>query len=408
MLVVWLALKVLGSIPKPEMRDIGASGTIMVHHKWFHSLFEIREYRPLEARSIRTVVEEVKPVIPSFSKLLAGGVVGMGKLVLGCYADGTPRLGSWNDVRSFIVAGKSRSGKTVTMFFLVLQMLLNRALVTLCDPHYKKQTGLAHMLQHLHDYMHIAGTEKEITEAVMEFADELEQRINGEDCSIARVLVIDEWTRIARHKEASKQIIWVIQAISQEGAGYNMFLVLSGQLLNPRAIGNSEILQSIHAAYIHRLDMKQSMHVLQNSKEAKKTPTLKTGVSLLKDTEGDITEMHTPKGASVDAVQVAIYLKQHSIAVPTRKDTEKLANLYNNRQIEAPATSKEAPLATGETIELGPSTEKLEGDMLKVYQVWSVQGLTSARAIADATGIGRTKVNDLLNRLQVLGFIERN
>ncbi len=174
MLVVWLALKVLGSIPKPEMRDIGASGTIMVHHKWLHSLFVVREYRPLEARSIKTVVEEVKPVIPSFSKLLAGGVVGMGKLVLGCYADGTPRLGSWNDVRSFIVAGKSRSGKTVTMFFLVLQMLLNRALVTLCDPHYKKQTGLAHMLQHLHDYMHIAGTEKEITEAVMEFADELE------------------------------------------------------------------------------------------------------------------------------------------------------------------------------------------------------------------------------------------
>jgi len=150
------------------------------------------------------------------------------------------------------------------------------------------------------------------------------------------------------------------------------------------------------------------MHVLQNSKEAKKTPMLKTGVSLLKDTEGDITEMHIPKGASVDAVQVAIYLKQHSIAVPTRKETEKLANLYNDKQIEAPATSKEAPLATGETIELGPSTEKLEGDMLKVYQAWSVQGLTSARAIADATGIGRTKVNDLLNRLQVLGFIERS
>ncbi len=262
----------------------------------------------------------------------------------------------------------------------------------------KKQTGLAHMLQHLHDYMHIAGTEKEIIEAVMDFSDELEQRINGDDCSVARVLVIDEWTRIARHKEAAKQILWVIQAISQEGAGYNMFLVLGGQLLNPRAIGNSEILQSIHAAYIHRLDMKQSIHVLQNSKEAKKTPALKTGVSLLKDTEGEITEMYTPKGASVDAVQVAIYLKQHSIAVPTRKDTEKLANLYNNRQIEAPATSKEASVTTGEAIELGPS-EKLTGDMLKVYQVLSAQNLTSARSIADATGIGRTKVNELLNQL---------
>src|SRR5713101_9841112 len=56
------------------------------------------------------------------------------------------------------------------------------------------------------------------------------------------------------------------------------FLVLGGQLLNPRAIGSGEVLQSIHAAYIHRLDMKQSMHVLQNSKEAKKTPMLKTGV----------------------------------------------------------------------------------------------------------------------------------
>ena len=276
LLIILLLLRVLQSIPKPEAIHIGQQGTLLVQFNLLKSLFTVSEYRPLDARSPRTIIEEAKPVIPSFSKLLAGGVIGMGKLVLGCYSDGTPRLGSWNDVRSFIVAGKSRSGKTVTMFFLVLQMLLNRALVTLCDPHYKKQTGLAHMLQHLHDYIHIAGTEKEITEAVMEFADELEQRINGEDCNIARVLVIDEWTRIARHKEASKQIIWVIQAISQEGAGYNMFLVLGGQLLNPRAIGSGEVLQSIHAAYIHRLDMKQSMHILQNSKEAKKTPMSST------------------------------------------------------------------------------------------------------------------------------------
>jgi hypothetical protein len=106
------------------------------------------------------------------------------------------------------------------------------------------------------------------------------------------------------------------------------------------SIACSEILQSIHAAYIHRLDMKQSMHVLQNSKEAKKTPMLKTGVSLLKDTEGEIAEMHTPKGTSTDTVQVAIHLKQHAIA--TRKETEKLANTYNSRQIEAPVQSKEA------------------------------------------------------------------
>src|SRR6266567_9555272 len=186
-LVVFAVLFVFRSLPKPEVIHIGQSGTLLVQNRLFRFLYHISEHRPLEARSTaRAVVEEVKPVIPSVSKLLSSGVIGMGKLVLGCYADGTPRLGSWNDIRSFIVAGKSRSGKTITMFFLVLQMLLNRALVTLCDPHYKKQTGLAHMLQHLHDYMHIAGTEKEITEAVMEFADELEQRINGEDCSIAR------------------------------------------------------------------------------------------------------------------------------------------------------------------------------------------------------------------------------
>jgi hypothetical protein len=177
-------------------------------------------------------------------------------------------------------------------------------------------------------------------------------------------------------------------------------------LHNPRAIGNSEILQSIHAAYIHRLDMKQSMYVLQNSKEAKKTPTLKTGVCLLKDTEGEITELYTPKGTSTDTVQIAIHMKQHAIA--TRKETEKLANTYNSRQIEAPVESKEAPLATGETIELGPSIEKLEGDMLKVYQASKSMNTTSSRGIADATGIGRTKVNDLLNRLKLLGFIERN
>ncbi len=408
MLVVWLALKVLGSIPKPEMRDIGASGTIMVHHKWFHSLFEIREYRPLEARSIKTVVEEVKPVIPSVSKLLAGGVIGMGKLVLGCYADGTPRLGSWNDVRSFIVAGKSRSGKTVTMFFLVIQLIMNRAEVMLCDPHYKKQTGLACMLEPLSAYISVVGRTDDIVNAVLDFSEELERRIESDVQGNPKVLVIDEWTRLVRHKEATKHIIWVIQAISQEGAGYNMFLVLGGQLVNPRSIGNGEILQSIHAAYVHKLDMKQSIHVLQDSKTAKRTPLLKTGVSLLKDTESDITETYTPKGTSSDAVQVALYLSRNRIAMPTRKETEKLANTYNDRQIEAPAQSKEAPLATGEAIELGPSTEKLEGDMLKVYQIWSVQGLTSARAIADATGIGRTKVNDLLNRLQVLGFIERN
>ena len=406
-LVAILVLYVLRNLPKPEAIHIGQSGTILVQNRLFRLLYYISEHRPLEARSTaRTVIEEVKPVIPTVSKLLSSGIIGMGKLVLGCYADGTPRLGSWNDIRSFIVAGKSRSGKTVTLFFLTIQLILNRAEVILCDPHKSKPTGLANMLAPLSAYVHTVNKTEDIVNAVLDFADELENRIESNIQGNPKVLVIDEWTRLVRHKEVAKQIIWCTQAVSQEGAGYNMFLVLGGQLVNPRSIGNGEILQSIHAAYIHRLDMKQSMYVLQDSRAAKKTPTLRTGTSLLKDTEGDITEMCIPRGTSTDAVQVAIYLKQHSIAGPTKKETEKLANLYNDRQIEAPVTRKEGPLATGETIELGPSTEKLEEDMLKVYQAFK-QNMTSARTIADTTGIGRTKVNDLLNRLQLLGFIDR-
>jgi len=320
LLVLWLAIKVVASIPHPKAIDIGQHGTMIVHTRFLQSIYQIEEHRPLVSAPIPQVrVSESKSFIPSVAKLLADGSMGMGKLILGCSFDGSLRLGNWNDVRSFIVAGKSRSGKTVTMFFLVLQMLMNRAAITLCDPHYNKQTGLAHMLGPVQEHMLIVGNDKDIINSVMEYADELERRIAGEDISIPRVLVIDEWNRLIRHKDISNKIMWVIQAINQEGAGYNMFLVLGGQLVNPRAIGSGEILQSIHAAYVHHIDDKQSIHLLHDSKIAKRTPLLKVGVSLMRDTEGDISEMHTPNGTLLDAMTVAAYLKKNSLQIAAPK-----------------------------------------------------------------------------------------
>ncbi len=286
---------------------------------------------PLEAipqKTSATKIVEAAPLIPSVSQLLEQGLIGKGQLLLGFYSDGTPRYGAWSDIRTFAVGGKSRSGKTVTMFFLILQAVLARvSSITVCDPHYTKPTGLANMLRPLGDFVTLVGTKDAILSAVDDFSAELERRIAGASGE-PRLLVIDEWTRIARHKDMLKLIQWTVMAAGQEGAGYDMYIMLGGQLWQASASGGNKLKDSLHAAFAHRLDTRQSREIIP-AQYAKKTPGLETGHCFLYDTDGRTEQLVMPLGVVADAVKVRQIITASLVPQVT-------APPYNQRQIGAP------------------------------------------------------------------------
>ena len=257
--------------------------------------------------------EEESIKIPTLRQLLESGyllqLIQVGEMVLGYHIDGSIRNGIWDDIRTCIVAGKSRYGKTVTMFFLAIQAILARATVIVCDAHGKtKVSGLAKMLEPLISYCTLAVTPQTILDASNDFISKLDSRINGDDTTTNPcVLFIDEWTKFALDKTMIKKLGYIVHRINNEGSGYNMFVIVGGQSWKASMCGGNALRDSFHAKIVHHLEESESGLLLAR-KFAKYTDTLKKGYRYLNDTSGDTEQLITPLGVTQDAAYVAALL----------------------------------------------------------------------------------------------------
>jgi hypothetical protein len=128
--------------------DVGQFGTLLQR---FHM---IKEVRPLALASPAsdTAKTKVTITVPTVAELLKSGAFGTTSLLFGFLAEnGSAHWGCWSDINTFAIAGKSRSGKTITLFFIILQALFNHAVVWICDPHGagRKQSALKKLLEPL-------------------------------------------------------------------------------------------------------------------------------------------------------------------------------------------------------------------------------------------------------------------
>lgn len=277
----------------------------------------IQEHKASASRGTK-VTEEHE--IPLLVNLLKDGLVGGMELLLGYHQDGTPRYGMWDDVRTFILAGKSRSGKTVTLVFFLLQALLAGGQVYVCDLHYKKPDGLLKILEPLLPFLTIARNEKEIIELTKQFSDVMYAREAGADSSIPCIYIVDEWTYTLRRVEESTRDLMVDTYLNcaEAYAAFNGYAIIAGHEWTARESGGKKgtaLRRNTHSVFVHKLDEEYAKFLLQGAKGkklAKVAPELKRGCAYLQDTEGEVDTLYIPYyGKQREAIyEVGVQLAQ--------------------------------------------------------------------------------------------------
>ncbi len=308
-LIILLGLSVIGVVAagvtyflQRHYQDIGQFGTISIT-RWGRQ----EQIAPLAIAAPRERTK-VQLVVPTVAELLKENMLGTDSLLLGFDMEGKPYYGSWADVRTFAIAGKGRSGKTITMFFIIIQAILNDAIVWVADPHAAKKSSITQLLQPLAHWIRFAKTDTEIAEMTGDFIDMMEARITGESQDLTpAVLVTDEFTRMV---DANEQVYEAVVACAQQYAGVNGYAIIAGHEWTMGGKMLPKLRRALHAKFVHRLDEGYAKYLLNNAKVARGAEKLHTGFCYFQDTEGDVHELKTPLGTVGDAETVSRMIAQ--------------------------------------------------------------------------------------------------
>ncbi|SRR5579884_711691 len=278
---------------------------------------------PLTGRTVKEIPEKIKEeyIIPTLKELLLSGKllewIKNGQMLLGFRkynGEVIPRLGTFEDIRTCAVGGKSRFGKTVTMFCLVIQAILSHAKVYLCDTNWVKPSSFTNLLLPLIEagYVVLGRNINEIAQVTEKFENQLDGRMGG---SIPQsewnieVLVIDEWTSLSVNPALMKKIAAMLLRIANMGSGYNMYAIVGSQNWNASLAGGNALRDSMHSSIVHKLESGISSKLLDRSYSSK-TTKLQIGHFFLKDTTSEVEMLVSPLGVKNDSALVLRMLEQ--------------------------------------------------------------------------------------------------
>lgn len=340
-------------ILKADFIEVSPNGHIMRifgHNTEIYPL-GIKEYKTHGAKE-QTQSSIIK--IPDVVSLLRDGAITSIDLLLGFHIDGTPRYGTWDDVRTFIIAGKSRSGKTCTTVFFLLQALLAGATLYVCDLHYRKKDGLLNVLEPLIPFMKVARTETEILNVTTQFRNEMHARETGKDCNIPCLYIVDEWTYTLRNvsMETHDLIIDTYLDCAEAYAAFNGFSIISGHEWTSRESGGKKgtaLRRNTHSVFVHKLDEEYAKFLLQGSKGKKlalKAPELTRGCAYMQDSDGVLDTLYIPYyGVNREGIYTVVEMLRTIDAAPSNK----LLTTPDNTLLTAPFS--EIPKDTDASLE---------------------------------------------------------
>lgn len=340
-----------------EISEVGQYGTVLVRRGTHVFIAPYAEKAKELKEKAGKVQEELIPV-PTMHDLLTSGyllrLLTTYEMVLGYHADdSSEHTGTIEDNRTTGIAGKSRSGKTVTIAFLIIQYVLSGAKVYLIDKAWNKTSSLYRLLLPLIEtgYIKVARKPNEIVEIVDEFTTILDNRENDStDMSETCILVFDEWTSFMHDKFMVKKLVSIVHRIANESAGYNAYALIGGQNWQASQAGGNALINSLHSFFVHKIDELESKRILSR-KYAKNTSTLKTGYNLFKDTSGDVIPLITPLTTVQDST-IAVSILQGKYYPGTKIQAtyaspfvyQPAFPVYNPKQLEAPSKEDIIPL----------------------------------------------------------------
>ncbi len=235
------------------------------------------------------------------------GQVKPGQLVALVRPNGSLRLETWNAFKVLLVLGGSASGKSTTIAEKVLGFVNGGGLIVPCDPHDSKEDSLFKKIAPLTPALYpgavFAVEHADILRNMRLVNTILEERVqNPTESRVPVLLVVEELNRLLRDKALTKEISLILEALGEEGRGFNVFVLVGCQ----RVTGLSDIRKAFISFIVHRCDESEARLVIPY-RYAKYGSELRPGQCFVKDGDG-VTEA---------GLQVLV----------TRRDTE-LASLH--------------------------------------------------------------------------------
>jgi flagellar basal body-associated protein FliL len=304
---------------------------------------------------------------PSFSELLATNLLGAGqKFILG-YNEGEPVFGSWLDLYSSAIGGKSGMGKTTTVRCLVLQAVMNGAKLIPIDPHaHVADESLAETLAPLQSaFLFRAAVENEEILAALDVAyREVEKRLHDKTAPRYPLLVcVDELTGLMR-TEVAKPLSNLLQKVSQEGRKVGVYALCMGQIWKGSTSGGTELRDSFASAYVHRMSRNQARMLLPTD-EAANAERLAPGQAILYKTNGDLLMVTMPLTTGDDVVKVAGLIeteyKRESNRVEAAQEVVTAAPPSQRTVLSADESRIVSLWRDG--LDIGPIVKELYGDL---------------------------------------------
>lgn len=215
--------------------------------------------------------------------------LGRGQMFLGMRPDGTPRFGTWDEYKTVLVLGTGSSGKTTTIAELMGEAVLDDALFVVCDPHATKQDSLTNKIKALTPFLY-PGTSiavqhpaclanARLVRELLEFRVATQYAPDTHDRKI--VLVVDEFNRLSRDEQITKELGLICEILGQEGRGYNVFAVVGTQ----GVIGFAKQRRVFISYIVHSIDKSEARAVGLPEQFAKLAPGLPQGAVFFKDAD---------------------------------------------------------------------------------------------------------------------------
>lgn len=236
--------------------------------------------------------------------------------------NGTLRLETWDTFKILLVLGGSASGKSTTIAEKVLGFVNRDGLIVPCDPHDAKEDSLFKKISPLAPALYpgavFAVSHADILRNIRLVKAILEERVNGGDCTTPVLLIVEELNRLIRDATLAKEISMILEALGEEGRGFNLFVIVGCQ----RVTGLSDIRKAFISVIVHRCDETEARLVIP-ARYAKYCSELRPGQCFVKDINGE-----TEAGLQV---------------LVTRQDIERAGKLLTRSSVSQHPTTKLYP-----------------------------------------------------------------
>lgn len=207
---------------------------------------------------------------------------------------------------SLAIGGKSRTGKSSRVLYLLAQAHMIGYRIAVCDPHAAKESSLVRQLAPIASsyLMPPASDVATIKTRIKQIWQIKQDRLAGKSTDRwPIVLVVDELTNLILNEYITQDELDMLLSVGNEGAGVGVHTILIGHNWSASCLGDKRgaaFRQATTHKIAHRSDASAAYLLLPDMPTAKQCLTLPTGTGIYMDDTGEPVQVDCPMITAAD------------------------------------------------------------------------------------------------------------